>query len=114
FFSFFFFSRSVLSLGTSRVMKAMNLPSGDQRKACTPFSSFVSFSASPPSERIIHIWLPLSRSARNATREPSDDHCGDNSPFSPFVSLMVRPPSEETNQMCEIRAFSFLSHSEIV
>jgi hypothetical protein len=46
--SFFFFSRSALSLGVSRVINEMRLLSGDQRKPLAPFSSDVSFSASPP------------------------------------------------------------------
>ena len=86
-------------------MNAIVLPSGDQAKADTAVSAFVSGTASPPSGRMAKIWfLSPTRLERNASHCPSGDQRGLPEDFSPRVSWVVSPVAALAIQICETKA----------
>ena len=91
-------------------MNAICLPSGDHSKPPTPFSAFVSWTASPPSGRMANscglsparALVNASHASRATTSCPVDD-------LSPRVSWNVRLEATSATQICVTKASCFQS-----
>ena len=91
-------------------MYAICLASDDHSKAPTPFSAFVSWTASPPSGLMANsCGLSPARALLNVSHAESGDHVCPVDDLSPRVSWNVRLEETSATQICVTKASCFQS-----